>query len=182
MNQCMLVFVMIAESLRDRIFELIYSRNRTEEAILELNGLIKASPENSQAIALKAYALNKLANTRHEWKYSQLALRYAGRALALNPNDDIALTSKGWALIDLGRAQEALSTLQQATRVNPSNEYAWYNLAWAQYLTGNPAASTESISKALKINPGNPIVKRGKAMMENGEVPDHLKKQASKSR
>jgi tetratricopeptide (TPR) repeat protein len=97
---------MVAEDLVDQIFTLIYSRNRTEEAILKLNGIIKSSPENSRAIGLKAYALNKLANLRNEWKYSQLSLEYADRALALNPDDDIALTSKGWALIDMGRASE----------------------------------------------------------------------------
>jgi tetratricopeptide (TPR) repeat protein len=173
---------MSTADLRERIFTLIYSQNKTEEAILRLNGIIKSSPENSQAIALKAYALNRLANARHEWKYSQPALEYADRALALNPNDDIALTSKGWALIDLGRAQEALSTLRQATRANPNNEYAWYNLAWAQYLTGNAAASTESIRRALQISPGNLIIKRAKHMMEKGEVPDHLKKHISKQK
>lgn len=162
--------------LREKIFDLIYAKNKTEEAILQLNGIIKTSPENSQAIALKAYALNKLANTLSEWKYSQQSLEYADRALALNPNDDIALTSRGWALIDLGRANEALPVLRQATRVSPSNEYSWYNLAWAQYLTGNAAASTESITRALRINPGNAIIKRGKEMMESGKVPEHLKK------
>ncbi len=169
---------MSATDLRERIFNLIYSKNKTEEAILQLNGVIKASPENSEALALKAYALNKLANKQKEWKYSQHALEFAERALASNPDDDIALTSKGWALIDLGRAKEALPVLQQATRVNPNNEYSWYNLAWAQYLTGNAAASTEAIRKALLINPSNSIVKRGKEMMERGEVPDHLKKRA----
>ncbi len=164
--------------LRERIFALIYSMNKTEEAILQLNGIIKASPENSEALALKAYALDKLANIHKDWKYSQHALESAERALALNPDNDMALTSKGWALIDLGRAREALSVLQRATRVNPNNEYSWYNLAWAQYLTGNATASTESIRKALQINPGNPIVRRGKDMMEKGEVPDHLKKAA----
>jgi tetratricopeptide (TPR) repeat protein len=167
---------MSAADLRERIFTLIYAKNKTEEAILQLNRTIKSSPENSLAIALKAYALNKLANTRHEWKYSQQALEYSNRALILNPDDDIALTSKGWALIDLGRAKEALHVLQQATRVNPNNEYSWYNLAWAQYLTGDAAASTESITEALRINPGNGIVKRGKERMQRGEVPDHLKK------
>jgi tetratricopeptide (TPR) repeat protein len=167
---------MTTSDLRERIFTLIYSRNRTEEAILQLNNIIKASPENSEALALKAYALNKLANTHKEWEYSQHALESAQRSLTLNPDDGIALTSKGWALIDLGRAKEALPTLQQATRVNPNNEYAWYNLAWAQYLTGNAAASAEAIEKALLINPGNVIVKRGKGMMEKGEIPDHLKR------
>ena len=171
---------MSTSELREQIFILLYSQNKPEQAILQLNRLIKASPENSQAIALKAYALNKLANTRREWKYSQLALENANRALALNPDEDIALTSKGWALIDLGKAHEALSALEQAVRVNPNNEYAWFNLAWAQYLTGNAVASTESIKKALQINPGNAVIKRGKVMMEKGELPPHLRKKSIK--
>jgi len=154
---------------------LIYSKNKTEEAILKLNGIIKSSPENSQAIALKAYALNKLANLRKEWKYSQLGLEWAERALALNPDDDIALTSEGWALIDLGRAGEAVGVLERATRTNPGNEYAWYNLAWAQYLAENPLASSQSMNRALAINPNNPILRRGKEMMARGEIPSHLK-------
>ena len=169
----------MTSDLRDEIFELIYSKNRTEEAILKLNGIIKSSPENSRAIALKAYALNKLANLWKEWKYSQVAFENAERALALNPIDDIALTSKGWALIDLGKADEAVSALEQATRLNPKNEYAWYNLAWAQYLTGNALASSRSIDNALAIDPNNPILRRGKRLMARGKVPPHLRGQGS---
>jgi hypothetical protein len=162
--------------LREQTFFLLYSKKKPEEAILRLNRIIKTSPENSQAFALKAYSLNKLANTIHDWKYTRHALEFAERALALNPDDDIALTSKGWALIDLRRAEEALSSLHRATTVNPSNEYAWYNLAWAQYLTGNAVKSAESIKKALEINPGNPLIKQGKRMMETGKIPEHLRK------
>ena len=166
---------MSTKDLRDEIFDLIYSKKRTEDAILKLNGIIKSSPENSRAIALKAYALNKLANTRKEWNYSQLSLENADRALALNPDDDIALTSKGWALIDLGRASEAVAVLEKASHVNPNNEYAWYNLAWAQYLSGNALASARSMEKALALNPFNPILRRGKEMMVKGEIPRHLR-------
>jgi tetratricopeptide (TPR) repeat protein len=119
--------------------------------------------------------LNKVANIRREWKYSQAALEIAERALSLNPDEDLALVSKGWALIDLGKAKEAILTLQQAVKVNSNNEYAWYNLAWAQYLTGNAEASSESIAKALHINPADPIIKRGGEMMQKGEVPAHLR-------
>jgi len=163
------------KDLRDEIFDLIYSKNRTEEAVLKLNGIIKGSPENSRAIALKAYALNKLANRRKEWGYSRVALETAERALNLNPDDDIALTSKGWALIDLRRPGEAVPILARATSVNPSNEYAWYNLAWAQYLTGNAAASSKSMARALAINPNNNILRRGRDLMTQGKVPLHLK-------
>ncbi|HXX73264.1 MAG TPA: tetratricopeptide repeat protein [Candidatus Acidoferrales bacterium] len=161
--------------LRDEIFDLVYSKKRTEEAVLRLNGIIKASPENSMAIALKAYALNKLANQRKEWGYSRVALETAERALNLNPDDDIALTSKGWALIDLRRPSEAVPILARAISVNPSNEYAWYNLAWAQYLTGNAATSSESMARALAISPNNHILKAGKDLMTQGRVPAHLK-------
>ena len=171
---------MCASKLRERIFRLIYSQNKTEEAILQLNRIIKTAPENSEAIALKAYALNKLANTRRLWEFTRQALESSDRALSLNPNDDIALTSKGWALIDLGKAKEALEVLQRATQVNPNNEYSWYNLAWAQYLTGNATISTESIARALRISPGNPIITRGKEMMEEGRTPDHLRQQIKK--
>jgi tetratricopeptide (TPR) repeat protein len=171
---------MIRGDLRDKIFEMIYSRRRVEEAILRLNQIIKSAPENSRAIALKAYALNKLANTRKEWKYSEQALEYAERSVVLNPEDDIALTSKGWALIDLGRPEEALKPLEHATRLSNRNEYAWYNLAWAQYLTENPTAAKESITRALEISPDNPIIKRGREMMERGKVPSHLKVRHSK--
>jgi tetratricopeptide (TPR) repeat protein len=170
------VFDLSSSDLRKRIFTMIYSKNKTEEAVLQLNGILKTSPENSQALALKAYALNKIANNRREWTFSQQALQYADRALALNPTDDVALTSKGWTLIDLGRANEAIQILQRSVRANPNNEYSWYNLAWAQYLTGNSAASTESINRALEINPGNPIIRHGKKMMERDKVPEHLRK------
>ena len=170
----------MSKDLHDEIFELIYSKNKTVEAILKLNGIIKSAPENSRAIALKAYALNKLANVRKEWKYSQLGLENAERALALNPDDDIALTSKGWALIDLGRASEAIAVLEKATRSNPRNEYAWYNLAWAQYLTDNAPASSYSMNQALAINPNNPILRRGKEMMARGKVPLHLRRKSSR--
>jgi len=43
-------------------------------------------------------------------------------------------------------------------------------------LTGDAAGSKESIERALKINPANPIIRRGKEMMEKGEIPDHLRK------
>ena len=167
---------MKGSELREQIFDLLYSQRKPEQAILQLNRIIKATPEHSEALGLKAYALNKLANSLHDWKYSQHALESADRALAFNPDDDIALASKGWALIDLCRAKDALTPLQQATRANPANEYAWYNLAWAQYLTGNAVGSKESIERALQISPGNSILKRGKEMMEKGEIPNHLRR------
>ena len=167
---------MKSSKLREQIFDLLYTQARPEQAVLQLNRILKTAPEHSEALALRAYALNKLANSRKDWTYTRRALESADRALALNPDDDMALISEGWALIDLGRAQEALSPLQHATKVSSANAFAWYNLAWAQYLTGNAAGSKESVERALRISPGNSIIKQGKEMMERGEIPYHLRK------
>lgn len=172
---------MKASDLRDRILALIYSEMKPEQAVLQLNSILKDTPRHSEALALKAYALNKLANSRKDWTYTRHALDSAERALAVDPANDIGLVSKGWALIDLGRAQEALSPLQNATKTNPRNEHAWYNLAWAQYLTGDAVGSRQSIQKALQVSPGNSIIRQGKEMMEKGEVPDHLRGKPSKA-
>lgn len=162
--------------LREEIFDLLYSKNRPEVAVLRLNQILDGMPENSEALALKSYALNKLANVSHDWKYSRSALETAERALMLNPDNDIALTGKWWALIDLGDPSLAVEILTHAVNVNPNNEYAWYNLAWAEYLIGNAAQSSESIKRALQISPGNEIISRGRRMMAAGEVPEHLKR------
>ena len=157
------------------VFELLYAENKPEVAILRLNRILKKTPENSETLALKAYALNKLANARKAWKYSKNAIVSANKALNLNPTNDIALTSKGWALIDLGQPAEATSYLIRATRANPRNEYAWHNLAWAQYLTGNVTESSASIKRALELSPLNAIIMGGKQMMETGQLPTHLR-------
>jgi len=86
--------------------------------------ILREQPENAQVLSLKAYALNKLANLIKDWEYSRSALAAAEKALELSPLNDIALTSKGWALIDLGRPSESIPYLIRATTANPRNKYA----------------------------------------------------------
>lgn len=156
--------------------ELLYSKHKPELAVLKLNRILQEQPENAKAHSLRAYALNKLANAIKDWTYSESALASAEKALELNPLDDIALTSKGWALVDLGRASESIPYLIRATTANPRNEYAWFNLAWAQYLTGNYTESSASIAKALQLSPNNGIIRRGNQLMKSGNLPAHLRR------
>jgi len=165
--------------LQEEVFELLYAKHKPELAVLRLNRILEGQPDNAQALSLKAYSLNKLANAIKDWKYSRIAIASAEKALALNPVNDIALISKGWALIDLGQASESIPYLIHATTVNPRNEYAWFNLAWAQYLTGNFAESSASIAKALELSPTNAIIKRGKQLMKPGKLPTHLRRKSS---
>ncbi len=165
--------------LREGVYDLLYAKHKPELAVLRLNRILLEQPENTQALSLKAYALNKLANEIKDWEYSRSALAAAEKALELSPLNDIALTSKGWALIDLGRASESIPYLIRATTANPRNEYAWFNLAWAHYLTGNFTESSASIAKALELSPNNAVIRRGKDLMKSGKLPTHLRRKSS---
>ena len=164
--------------LREEVFDLLYTKQKPEVAVLRLNRVLEGDPGNEEAISFKAYALNKLANATKDWSYTKSALASADKALALNSVNDFALVSKGWALIDLGKAREAIPYLIRATTINPKNEYAWYNLAWAQFLNGNSAGCSSSIAKALELSPHNAIIRRGRRMMTTGNLPDHLRNSA----
>jgi len=170
---------MSKSKLREEVYDLLYAKHKPELAVLRLNRILREQPENAQALSLKAYALNKLANLIKDWEYSRSALAAAKKALELSPLNDIALTSKGWALIDLGRASESIPYLIRATTANPRNEYAWFNLAWAQYLIGNFTESSASITKALELSPNNAIIRRGKQLMKSARLPPHLRHKSS---
>jgi len=110
--------------LHEKVYDLLYAKHKPELAVLRLNRILREQPENAQALSLKAYALNKMANLIKDWEYSRSALAAAEKALELSPLNDIALTSKGWALIDLGRPSESIPYLIRATTANPRNKYA----------------------------------------------------------
>ena len=49
------------------------------------------------------------------------------QVLRLNPNNALAYTLKGTALVDLRQDQEALKAYEQALRLDPNYAYAYYN-------------------------------------------------------
>lgn len=85
---------MSGAALQEEVYDLLYAKHKPEIAILRLNRILEGQTQNVQALSLKAYALDKLANAIKDWEYSRSALASAEKALALNPLNDIALTSK----------------------------------------------------------------------------------------
>jgi tetratricopeptide (TPR) repeat protein len=159
-----------------KIWQQIYHSNQPEQAVVRLNRIIRDSPSDARAWALKANALNRIANQRKDWQLTDEALRCAERAIELDDRNDLALTNKGWALIDLGRFQEGLRSCENALEINPGNVYAWYNKAWAHYLMGEKELALNACKRALDLEPANPILRRGLQMFEEDEIPKHLKK------
>lgn len=159
-----------------RIRRVIDSDNQPEQAVIKLNIVIRETPSNARAWALKANALNRIANQRKEWDYSREALQCAQHAIELDSRDDLAHTNKAWALIDIGQIEDGLSASERALELNPRNVYAWFNKAWAHYLLGEKEAALSSCERALDLEPGNAVVQKGYDMFLNDEIPEHLRK------
>jgi len=164
------------ENWEKEAWRLIYGLRKIREAIEYLDGILKRDSRNDNVLAIKANALNELANKERNWQLSLEAIKCADQALEINPNNDTALFNKSWSLIDMGKPREALEYAEKALRINPKNEYAWYNKAWAYYLLGKREKTIECCDKALKISPRNRIIEHGKKIFLENEMPEHLQK------
>lgn len=88
---------LIEENWEEKAWHLIYGLRKISEAIEYLDEILKINLRNDKALAIKANALNELANTEKDWQLSSQAIECADEALKINPNNDTALFNKSWA-------------------------------------------------------------------------------------
>ncbi len=154
---------------------MIYKQGKVREAIEYLDQIIEQHPQNDQAYAIKANALNQLANDTKQWDYSLEALECAAKSLQVNPSNETALFNKAWSLVDLGKPREALEYANKALEVNPNNVYAWYNKAWAHHLLYEIEEALNCCDKMVQIDPQFAgWAENMKHRIENRQFPKHL--------
>jgi len=85
----------------------------------------------------------------------QKALVYIDRALKVDPSTAVNWSSKGYALMKLGRLPESISTLETATNLDPQLANAWINLGEAQMLSNNLGKAIPSLEKAISLAPSS---------------------------
>lgn len=168
---------MIEKDWENKAWDMIYEHRRMEEAIQYLSQIIRKMPQNDQAYAIMANLLNQLAKDTKNWDYSIEALKYAERAIEINPHNETALFNKAWSLIDLGKPREALEYAKRALKVAPRNVYAWYNKAWAHFLLDEAEKALECCNRIIEIDLNfADWAKELKNRIKNREIPEHLAK------
>lgn len=168
---------MIERDWEDKAWYMIYSQRKIKEAIKYLNQIIKQHPQNDQAYAIKANALNQLANDIKNWGYTIKALKCAEKALQINPYNETALFNKAWSLVDLGEPRDALRYADKALEISPNNAYAWYNKAWAYHMLNRIEEALACCDKMTEINPEfTEWSEKMKKRIKNREFPEHLAK------
>jgi Flp pilus assembly protein TadD len=103
--------------------QLLFEQGRAEEALSHLEDAVRWDPEDAAALILLG-----TVHARHR-RDTDAALAYFERAIALDPDNYLALNNIGGTLINAGREQEGEAYLRRALELNPRYPNAHYGLA-----------------------------------------------------
>lgn len=85
------------------------------------------------------------------------AERMARRAIALGPDDAIALSNGGFALSDIGgHTEDGDAYVTRALRLNPNLATAWLFSGWVKASKGEADLALEHLAQAQRLSPNDP--------------------------
>ncbi len=113
------------------------------ETISRLDSEISVERSNAELHLSRAWQLNEI-------NQPALALQDAEKAARLDPKSAGASAECSYALMKLGRADEALQQIKQATALDPTFATAWQYRGELEMARGETLSAIESLSQALE--------------------------------
>ena len=83
---------------------------------------------------------------------------HASRAIAIDPNYDVAHLAKSWVLVAQNRHEEAIVEAVHTLLLNPSNINAYLPMGRANVFLCRPERSIEAADKAIRLSPRDPLL------------------------
>lgn len=115
-------------------------------ALAICNDVLQRSPQDAEALHLRALALGRLGRTDE-------ALAAYDLAVAVHPQKAAVLTNLGNALSAAGRLDEAIAAYRRAIAHDPNFANAWSTLGPVLNNTGDVEGAKGALREALRINP-----------------------------
>jgi tetratricopeptide (TPR) repeat protein len=124
----------------------LYQQERRDEAIRELERLVKADPEN-RAIRTDLVVAYRMANRTAD------ADQVLAKALKKNPGDVDALLQRGEIALERADYAQAETDLNRVLKLKPTAPEAHYVFGRLNLARGMPLIYRQEISEALRLNP-----------------------------
>ncbi len=138
--------------------QLLYARamvaeklDRLDEAIADLEKMVKADPENPEALNALGYTLVDRTHRIEE------GMRLIRKALAKRPDDPAIMDSMGWALYRAGQPDKALAYLRKAYHRFPDAEIGAH-LGEVLWVLGRHDEARRIWQESRKREPKNPVL------------------------
>lgn len=148
--------VSVAEELA--IADRLYGEDEFEKAVPHYEKVVALDPLNEHSFDRLADSSLRLDVTR-----DAEAIAYADKALALNPHNSSALSSKSWALNNMDKFADALTVAKLAAKEDPSNGEAYASMAIAQRGLHDFAGALANDNKHVRIHNDEPAAYRFRA-------------------
>lgn len=123
--------------------------DKVAEAVTKMQGVLAQDPEIMDAWLTLGIWLTRENRTEE-------AIEAYKRALALKPDDEVAMLDLANAYRSRGKTDDALAALEifrGALKANPRNPQAWYQLATLYLDLGRETSAETTFQEALKANP-----------------------------
>ena len=121
-----------------------------EEAVFFLSAALGAgSPDSDETVA----TLNDLVSAELAQGHIDAAIDHARRALALQPDNPVALQALGNALYDAQRFDEAIGIYHQGLAAQPNSARIYNNLGNALHASGKLEEAAEAYRHAVTLHP-----------------------------
>src|ERR1017187_868763 len=127
-------------------------------AISSFRKVLETQPDNALALNNLAYLLAESGNQTEE------PLKYAQRAVELDPKNPVFVDTLGWVLFHRGVYGGAVTHLERAASLK-STAIGQYHLAMAYYKAGQEARGRTALQAGLRMDPTLPEAKAAQRLM-----------------
>jgi len=141
-----------ALELNPESYEALYffGRSKVHEGDLEralalFERAAEIRPEDYQSVLLQQQLYHSLGNPEAEMEAARKGIERARAVLDLNPDDNRALNMGAFALLRLGRKEEAVRWMEESVRKAPTDSIVHYNAACLYALAGDAEKSIDCL-------------------------------------
>jgi serine/threonine-protein kinase len=148
-----------------------------DKAVGAFNKAIELDAQNATAYAgLAQVYVTRITTANTDQQWATRALDAANKAIELNPYLAIAYASAGTALLNLGRAQEAIRRVDRALELDPKNAQAHVARAAIYEKAGDAVHAEESYRKAVVLAPPDWVLqgRLGAFLSRMGRIPEAI--------
>lgn len=124
----------------------LHRLDRTDDAFAAAKEGLRLDPHDPEIFSLIA----SIELHRRAWP---AALAAAESALAIDPEHVQAANLRSMALVQLGRREEAMATIDFALQRNPESALSHANQGWNQLHRNQPRQAQEHFREALRLDP-----------------------------
>ena len=140
----------------DALGNILRARKRYDEAITYYTRAINLVSKPEKQHWSYFYSRGTCYERTKQWPKAEADLK---KALALSPDQPLALNYLGYSWIDQGKnLKEGMALIEKAVSLKPDDGYIVDSLGWAQFRLGKYDEAVRHLERAVELRPDDPVL------------------------